>query len=615
MLIQAGYSQSCNPLPLAKPNFKILDLSGNSINKICLGSAITFQDLSNGGCNIHYEVNSINKITDTVNSPLLMSRPYIYPQPGNYVITQVGSFVATGKDTSLNFQVLNYPTFQVSTCSGLNIEIKVDDIGYDSYSVDFGDGTVPVTYAGTSINHTYLDKSPKKIIVTGNLISCNLSSAKMIIPIQNIIKPTWIDVNRTNPALDIIRFNNIQSNLNYQIFQKNLNSNSQKIIKSFSDTSLNSIILQIPNLDSNSIYQYYIRAYTDCNQEALSDIIQTIPLRSLSSTNKITLNWTPYSGDGFIKYQISKNGKPLTESAVQNQNTLIDSDIICNKKYCYQLITILKNNIFSYSAFSCSEGVSNNIPSSLGDVTASIEKDKVVISWPVVTTSTVKNYLVSINNSVIATLSKPSYNESKIINSPVCYQVYYEDSCGNKSSNTNVCPVFISKPNNELIWNEYKGWFGGVKSYSLEVLDENSFVKQILYTGLNLNFNLPEFDKSQQIFRFRIKTIGNKAGLISYSNIFYWEQGSRLSIPTAFTPNGDNLNPEFRADGVFIKFFDLTIYNRWGQVIFASNDINKGWDGNIKNQPAPIDSYVYNIDAVDFAGKTIKRSGTFALVR
>jgi gliding motility-associated-like protein len=55
-------------------------------------------------------------------------------------------------------------------------------------------------------------------------------------------------------------------------------------------------------------------------------------------------------------------------------------------------------------------------------------------------------------------------------------------------------------------------------------------------------------------------------------------------IPTAFTPNNDGKNDVFKPL-IFgnVKSYQFTIYNRWGEVVFKSKDIKKGWDGNFKS--------------------------------
>lgn len=71
-------------------------------------------------------------------------------------------------------------------------------------------------------------------------------------------------------------------------------------------------------------------------------------------------------------------------------------------------------------------------------------------------------------------------------------------------------------------------------------------------------------------------------------------QGGCLFVPTAFTPNGDSRNDRFRATSVCaLQRFRLVILNRVGQVVFETHDLNDGWDGTYKGQPAAMDTYFY----------------------
>jgi gliding motility-associated-like protein len=68
-------------------------------------------------------------------------------------------------------------------------------------------------------------------------------------------------------------------------------------------------------------------------------------------------------------------------------------------------------------------------------------------------------------------------------------------------------------------------------------------------------------------------------------------------IPNVFSPNGDGLNDEFMAKSnldVDIDF-QMLIFNKWGEQLFMSNDISKGWDGTYKGKPCPLDMYTWVI--------------------
>ena len=91
-----------------------------------------------------------------------------------------------------------------------------------------------------------------------------------------------------------------------------------------------------------------------------------------------------------------------------------------------------------------------------------------------------------------------------------------------------------------------------------------------------------------------------------------------LYIPNAVTPfTGDLLNTEFKAYGYGIANYSMKIYNRWGGMIFESDDINRGWDGTISNGKniAPIGVYLYYIVVENIYGEIFKHEGTLDLIR
>jgi gliding motility-associated-like protein len=67
-------------------------------------------------------------------------------------------------------------------------------------------------------------------------------------------------------------------------------------------------------------------------------------------------------------------------------------------------------------------------------------------------------------------------------------------------------------------------------------------------------------------------------------------------IPNTFTPDDDNLNDIFKIYGkVDEKDFVLEVYNKWGEMIFKSNNPEYGWDGRFNNKIAQDDVYVYKV--------------------
>src|SRR5690606_15989149 len=68
-------------------------------------------------------------------------------------------------------------------------------------------------------------------------------------------------------------------------------------------------------------------------------------------------------------------------------------------------------------------------------------------------------------------------------------------------------------------------------------------------------------------------------------------------IPNAFTPDGNHVNGEFKPyfNGIDIYDYQLTIYNRWGEVVFQSYNVDFGWNGFYGDIMAEEGVYVYHI--------------------
>ena len=87
-------------------------------------------------------------------------------------------------------------------------------------------------------------------------------------------------------------------------------------------------------------------------------------------------------------------------------------------------------------------------------------------------------------------------------------------------------------------------------------------------------------------------------------------------IPSAFTPNNDNLNETFGvADNTALQYFNLQIYSKWGQLIFRSDDVTKKWDGTFNGKKMPNGSYVWMLNYTNIRGRKFYEQGTVMLIR
>ena len=112
-------------------------------------------------------------------------------------------------------------------------------------------------------------------------------------------------------------------------------------------------------------------------------------------------------------------------------------------------------------------------------------------------------------------------------------------------------------------------------------------------------------------------TIQTAEGCTSIDSVMAIYSFVPLNMPNAFSPDGDGLNEVFRPVTLpeNISTFSMYIYDRWGQQVFFSNNISKGWDGTIHGSPAQIGGYVYVVKYGNPSGVVREKRGMVTVVR
>ncbi|UOE48934.1 gliding motility-associated C-terminal domain-containing protein [Mucilaginibacter sp. SMC90] len=98
-----------------------------------------------------------------------------------------------------------------------------------------------------------------------------------------------------------------------------------------------------------------------------------------------------------------------------------------------------------------------------------------------------------------------------------------------------------------------------------------------------------------------------KATTIDNNNVIY--------VANNFTPNGDGINDIIYVHGKNINTLSFYVYDQWGQLLFTSTDVNKGWDGYFKGSLMPVGVYVYYLKATMNNGAQLSKKGTITLLR
>lgn len=102
----------------------------------------------------------------------------------------------------------------------------------------------------------------------------------------------------------------------------------------------------------------------------------------------------------------------------------------------------------------------------------------------------------------------------------------------------------------------------------------------------------------------------------SVSNTVEIKKKLQVYIPNAFTPDGDGVNDAFGVEESGIDDFSMEIFNRWGELIYQTDNIQNKWNGEINGEKCKQDAYVYVVKAkgVDDIAYTTFR-GSVSLLR
>ena len=93
-------------------------------------------------------------------------------------------------------------------------------------------------------------------------------------------------------------------------------------------------------------------------------------------------------------------------------------------------------------------------------------------------------------------------------------------------------------------------------------------------------------------------------------------KGPAIYVPTAFTPNGDGLNDLLLPVYVGMKKLErFAVYNRWGQEVFSTSDMRRGWDGRTGQKASGSGTYVWMVKAVNYLDQPVFLKGIVIIIR
>jgi len=165
-----------------------------------------------------------------------------------------------------------------------------------------------------------------------------------------------------------------------------------------------------------------------------------------------------------------------------------------------------------------------------------------------------------------------------------------------------------------------------ISNPTLQLLNNSTLLAQNHYSwSLNQNLTSTQVNPiitlpDVGIYTITLLAVSRDGCKHQTSQIIEVKNNFNIFVPNVFTPNHDNLNdlfiPVFSTYGIDFNSYTFSIYNRWGQLLFSTQNPIYGWNGSNPNgSKAPQDNYIYNIQFKDLEGNWFKKTGSFLLLQ
>lgn len=439
----------------------------------------------------------------------------------------------------------------------------------------------------------------------------------------------------------------------YRVFSINDDGSANQVVfsKRRDDTAVLISSLN-PMLGS---YCFQVQVINSCNiSSTLSQKHCTVHLDVDAINESLVSNWTNYTGwevDSFILYRDNRifGDSSLSYLATLTPNTFsyIDSIILCKQDYTYRITAFKKNEptIYSNSNLSTNQSEKTKFTTAPNVRRVTVENDEFVrVEWE---KDSINQFFVSSYNvykakefgnfSLVQTLdpSADFYNDYDVNVDNHWYRYYLtaSDNCGARESlpksihKTILLKTYPEDFKNQLVinrteWDYYEGWPNGVEIYDVEfnsATQGNIFIP--VTSELPSSFHTARHSSSniyQDDYCYRIKAVSSEDNnIISYSNVSCLPPIATLFCPNAFSPNVniDDLNNQYFCKGAFISDFSLKIYDRWGELIFETDDINEGWDGTFRGKDVMEGVFIYIATGFRRNTKPIVLKGNITVIK
>jgi len=401
---------------------------------------------------------------------------------------------------------------------------------------------------------------------------------------------------------------------------------------------------------------YGVAAYDSCsNTSLISASHQTMFLQqAYNQCNKtVTLTWTPYIGwpiqDYIIYRKINAYNFQQIGTVVNNITSFTYNFTNFGDNLCFYIRAIRLTNatIFSSSSNVVCVNTNSITPSKNSYIAkASVQRNYIELTLIAENLTSLKkiNIYKSEDNgtySLWQTINSTGGINELIDNSVRVqtrfYQYYFttEGPCSLIFDTSNIAKTIllnldmINPGIQNLDWNNYSSFIKNAEKQELLLLDNPNGTRSSSWNILNTFSNNivsktdnSNFSAQQEQLCYCIRAIENNPSLLyprkdtSYSNIKCATADPIVYFPNAIQING--FNTTFAPKGIFLNYekSSFQVYNRWGELLYETNDVRKPWIGTGNNgEFVDQDVYIYRSIIIGLNGKRLIFDGTITVLK
>lgn len=430
----------------------------------------------------------------------------------------------------------------------------------------------------------------------------------------------------------------------YHIIKTKGSSNTEKFI--IEDQNQTNFLDDQTNLSNSDKVAYQLTIEGQCGFFTDTTRKHSLAPLTVESDSFFTndLTWDSYQGwDQVDAYRIlrGKSDQKLKPIAtVDGQTHHYRDRHLCQEAYCYKIVAISEEKGFKSLSKKVCQTPKYDGPTIGGIVQqTTVKDDDLQTDWNSPKTWEPDYYRIDKKEKgarqwkigYAKTENRRFEDQAVNVNQEAYqYRVLAANHCGELSNRSNLgssinLQTTVGQEQVELNWNKYEGWPNRPTQYEVQLNKgakgfqtiatingrKTSFTDQNLHSGIDTAYEYRVVAKGTR----DKKSVSNSAWAILPSNVF---------VPNAFSPNGDGLNDEFEIHGNSldnfnksdINQFQMTIFNKWGEKVFESKSLAKGWDGtDQKGNKVAIGSYLYQIQVHGLDGKAYYLKGQVQVVR